>query len=120
MYKVTIYQDENGRSEIEEYIKSLSIKEDKTSKIKYSKIIAYIRLLKEEGIKIGQPYVKYIMDDIWELRPLRDRILFAYYKNNEFILLSFFMKKTQKTPLKEITKAKKLLKEFKKRRDNNE
>ena len=120
MYKIIIYQDKNGRSEIEEYIKGLSIKEDKASKMKYSKIIAYIRLLREEGIKIGQPYVKYIMDDIWELRPLRDRILFAYCKDKEFVLLSVFMKKTQKTPLKEITKAKKLLKEFKKRRGNNE
>lgn len=95
MYKIIIYQDKNGRSEIEEYIKGLSIKEDKASKIKYSKIIAYIRLL-------------------------RDRILFAYCKDKEFVLLSVFMKKTQKTPLKEITKAKKLLKEFKKRRGNNE
>lgn len=120
MYNIIIYQDRNGRSEIEEYIENLSVKNDKTSKIKYSKIIAYIRLLREEGLRIGQPYVKYIMDDIWELRSLRDRILFASYKDNEFVLLSVFMKRTQKTPSREIIKAKKLLKEFIKRREDDE
>lgn len=37
MYEIKIYQDQNGRSEIEEYLKSLSIRKDKTSRIKYSK-----------------------------------------------------------------------------------
>lgn len=115
MYEIKIYQDQNGRSEIEEYLKSLSIRKDKTSRIKYSKIIAYIRLLKQEGTRIGKPYVKHLMDDIWELRPLRDRILFAYYKDKEFVLLSVFIKRTQKTPRNEIIKAKKLLKDFLKR-----
>jgi len=56
--------------------------------------------------------VKYIEDDIWELRPLRDRILFAYYDKNKFILLSIFMKTTRKTPKIELEKAKKLLKDW--------
>ena len=38
--------------------------------------------------------------------------LFAYWDNNKFILLSIFMKKTQKTPKKEIEKAKRYLKEY--------
>ena len=59
--------------------------------------------------------IKHLEDEIWELRPLRDRILFAYWENNKFILLNIFMKKTQKTPKKEIEKAKKYLKEFMKR-----
>ena len=109
MYEIKIYQDQNGRSEIEEYLKSLSIRKDKTSRIKYSKIIAYIRLLKQEGTRIGKPYVKHLMDDIWELRPLRDRILFAYVKDNTFLLLTYFIKKTQKTPAREIERAKKML-----------
>lgn len=61
--------------------------------------------------------MKYIDNDIWELRPLRDRILFAYFENNSFILLNMFMKKTRKTPQKEIDKAKRLLKDW---RDRNE
>lgn len=65
-----------------------------------------------QGCKIGEPYIKHLEDEIWELRPLRDRILFAYFDNNEFILLSIFMKKTQKTPKSEIQKAKRILKDY--------
>ena len=90
-------------------------KNDKDSKIKFNKIIAYIRLLKKHGLLLGTPYIKHLDSDIWELRPLRDRILFAYWDNNKFILLSYFMKQTQKTPPKEIEKAKRLLKDYKNR-----
>lgn len=41
-----------------------------------------------------------IKNEIWELRPLRDRILFASWSNNKFILLSVFMKQTQKNTKK--------------------
>ena len=115
MYNIEIYEDKNGRSEVVEYIKSLQKKNDKDSKIKFNKIIAYIRLLREHGLSLGTPYIKHLDTEIWELRPLRDRILFAYWDNNKFILLSHFMKQTQKTPPREIEKAKKLLKDYKNR-----
>ena len=90
-------------------------KNDKDSKIKFNKIVAYIRLLREHGLSLGTPYIKHLDSEIWELRPLRDRILFAYWDNNKFILLSYFMKQTQKTPSREIEKAKRLLKDYKNR-----
>ena len=64
------------------------------SKIKFNKIIEYIRMLKEEGLFLGEPYIKHIDNEIWELRALRDRILFASHIDNKFILLTIFMKKT--------------------------
>ena len=77
-----------------------------------SKITAYLDLLSEKGLSLGEPYIKHLEDNIWELRPLRDRILFAYLDNNNFILLNYFMKKTQKTPLKEIESAKRNLEKY--------
>ena len=117
MYDIIIYEDKNGKSEIQEYMQQLSIRKDKDSKIKYSKIIAYIRMLKQNGLNIGEPYIKHISENIWELRPIRDRILFASWYNNRFILLNVFMKETQKTPQREIEKAKRLLEDYKKRSD---
>ena len=115
MYEILIYEDNQGRSEIKEYIQSLKNKKSKEDRIKFNKIIAYIRILKQNGLSIGEPYIKHIQNNIWELRPLRDRILFAYFDNNKFILLTVFMKETRKTPRNEIKKAEKYLKEYIKR-----
>lgn len=116
MFNITIYEDKNGNSDIKEYIKKLHMRNDKDSRIKYNKTISYIRMLKQFGIMLGEPYIKHIDGELWELRPLRDRILFAYLKDNEFVLLSIFIKKTQKIPQREVDKAMKLLKEYKRRR----
>lgn len=80
-----------------------------------NKIIAYMRRLKERGLSLGENYIKHIDKQIWELRPLKDRILFGYIENNEFIILSYFTKQTQKTPKREIQKAKKYLEDHKRR-----
>lgn len=80
----------------------------------------YIDLLSECGLSLTEPYIKKLDGEIWELRPLRDRILFASWCNNNFILLHIFMKQTQKTPRREIEKAKRFLEDYKKRSDINE
>lgn len=115
MYSIKIYEDKYGKSEIKDYIRSLQQNQSKDSKIKFNKIISYMRLLSENGLSIGELYIKYLNNEIWELRPLKDRILFTYWNNNRFILLSIFAKKTQKTPRNEIEKAKRLLKDYRER-----
>ena len=66
-----------------------------------------------EGTNAGEPYVKHLEGEIWELRPLRDRILFAAWDGKNYILLHHFMKKTQKTPHREIEQAKANLADWK-------
>lgn len=119
MYEIVLYKDRNNKCELEEYFIKLQNKKNKDSRIKINKIIAYINMLSKYGTSIGEPYIKYIKDNIWELRPLRDRILFTYWDNNKFILLNVFTKSTQKTPKKEIEKAKRNLKDFMKRSRND-
>jgi phage-related protein len=109
LYKIYFYQDKNGKQPLLEYIKKLSSKNDKDSRIKINKTRSYIKMLSEYGTSIGEPYIKRIDGEIWELRPIRDRILFVSWVNNSFVLLHVFIKKTQKTPVKEIEKAKKEL-----------
>lgn len=120
MYEIIFYEDKNGKSEIQNYLERLSKKKDKDSRIKFNKIISYIDLLSNKGIEIGEPYIKHINNNIWELRPVRDRILFTYWDNNKFILLSIFMKQTQKIPKSEIEKAIRNLENFKKRRNRKD
>lgn len=115
MHKIFFYKDKNGNEPIVEYIAELTSKKDKDSRIKLNKIRDYINILSEHGTKAGEPYIKHLDGELWELRPLRDRILFVSHINNSYILLHQFMKKTQKTPAREIEKAKQELADLKER-----
>lgn len=77
-------------------------------------------MLKQNGTRAGMPYIRHLNGDIWELRPLKDRILFFAYNGNDIILLSQFRKMTQKTPQREIKKANKLMKDYLERRKDDE
>lgn len=114
MYEVIFYKDKNGKEPIKEYLFVLK-KQAKTSKhaqIHIEKILIYIKALQDYGIKIGSPTIKHIDNKLWELRPLSNRIFFFYWQNNTFVLLHHFIKKSQKTPKREINKAKQNLKTF--------
>ena len=106
MYNIYFYQDKNGHQPVLEYIQNLKKRNNKDSRIKLNKINDYITILVRFGTRAEEPYIKHIDGEIWELRPLRDRILFVAWHNGDFVLLHQFMKKTQKTPLREIQKAK--------------
>lgn len=115
MYKIAFYRDRSGKEPVFEYLKELSRKTDKDSRVKLNKIQDYIQVLSKYGTRAGKPYVKHLDGDIWELRPLRDRVLFAERVNDGFVLLHHFVKKTQKTPKREIDQAKRELADFKER-----
>ena len=114
MYEIIFYEDRDGKSEVADYIRDLRMKAEKNkhSRINFEKIVAYFDLLEEMGTRIGEPVTKHLDGEIWELRPLRNRILYAYYKDNKFVILHHFIKKTQKTPSREIQKAKNNLRDF--------
>ena len=107
MFEIIIYEDEYGHSEFEKYLNELAQEKEtnKDSRINYNKIIAYLDLLSEMGTRMGSPFTKHIKEEIWELRPLKNRILYAYYKDNSFVILHHFIKDTKKTPKREIEKA---------------
>lgn len=120
LHEIYFYKDKNGCEPVLEYIEKLAKKKDKDSRIKLSKINDYIQILKKYGTQAGKPFVKHIDGKIWELRPLRDRIFFVAWFNGSYILLHHFMKKTQETPMREISKAKKELADLMERSDDNE
>jgi phage-related protein len=106
------YRDRNGKEPVAEYLSRLAAKTDKGSRIKLTKIRDYIAYLEREGTLAGEPYVKHLDGDIWELRPIRDRILFASWIDGRFILLHCFTKSTQRTPRREIDQAKRNLADY--------
>lgn len=109
MHDIYFYKDRNGNEPVKEYLAELAAKKDKESRIKLNKIRDYMKTLSVYGTQAGEPYIKHLDGEIWELRPLRDRILFVAWVNGSYVLLHQFMKKTQKTPAREIEKAKREL-----------
>ena len=120
MYEVILYTDKNGNSKIADYLQLLNTKQDKDSRIKAKKIYDYIDYLSEMGPRAKEPYAKHLGGEIWELRPIRDRILYAALDGDCFLLLHIFMKKTQKTPPREIEQAKRNLSDYRKRSKDDE
>lgn len=120
MHEVYFYKDAKGCEPVLDYLRELSANHNKDSRIKLTKIQDYIKILGEYGTQAGEPFIKHIDGDIWELRPLRDRILFVAWVNGSYVLLHHFMKKTQKTPHREIEQARRELADLKERGFENE
>lgn len=122
MFEIIFYEDEHGYSDVKEFINYLRKKSatSKDARINFNKFVAYLDILEEMGTRVGAPITKHLDGDIWELRPLSNRILYAYYKDNTFLLLHHFKKQSQKTPPREIEKAKKELRDYMRRYNANE
>ncbi len=119
MFEIEYYEDERGNSEIRSFLLDLKEKSrsSKSARINFDKIVAYLDSLETLGTQVGYPVVRHLDGEIWELRPLSNRILFAYFKEGKIILLQHFVKKTQKTPRREIEKAKKKIDDYRRRYD---
>jgi phage-related protein len=120
VYSIKFYENEQGERPVRDYLKELGSKTDKDSRIKVNKIYDYIETLKEHGTRAGMPFVKHMDGDIWELRPFADRFFFFYWKDNQFVFLHYYHKKTNKTPPNELDQAKRNLKSFIERNGNND
>lgn len=105
MYNLEFYRDQNGHAPVLEYLQQYEKDSGKDSRINLRKIRSYMMILTEKGTYAGEPYIKHLEGPIWELRPLRNRILFAAWRGDGFILLHAFLKTTQRTPRREIERA---------------
>ena len=116
LYEIIFYVDRSGNNPVLEYIRKLRKNNSKDSRIKLNKINDYIQALSLYGTtELNENYVKHLDGEIWKLRPIRDRILFAGIVGGRYVLLHQFMKQTQKTPQREIDKAKRELADFQER-----
>ncbi len=110
-YKVYYYQNsQNNRIPVLEYIGKLSSKET-------AKVFKYIDFLRDNKGVLDEPYSRYIKDKIRELRVdfsrNKHRIFYITVIGKKIILLHSFLKKTAKTPKREINKALDNFKDYK-------
>lgn len=111
--KVTIYDAENGHNYAAEYLNDLYTSNRKLC----AKMLSVIQIFKLGCRRISDKYSKHLVDGIFELRAsvatneARELYFFAY-GSNEIVITNGLTKKTQKTPISSIEKAKSLRNEY--------
>ncbi len=103
MFTVEFYETESGDQPAKDFLLSLDVK-------MRAKMSDMISLLQDNGHGLREPYSKHISDGIFELRVRlgtdSGRVLYFFYKGRRIILTNGFIKKTRKTPAREIERAK--------------
>lgn len=119
MRNVILYEDRNGVKPVEEYLAELDASATNGARIRRTKIRAYIKVLRERGLPLSENLCKHMVDKIYELRPIGDRVFFAAWIDDTFVLLHCYRKQGQKTPPRELDRAKREFKDFVERWEKN-
>ena len=108
MYEIEFYETEDGKCPIWDFLEALRLKAptNKDARIQHEQASLYIELLQQNGTHMNAEITKHLDDGIWELRPGNNRVFYFFYQNDTYVLLHQFRKKSQKTPKREIEKAK--------------
>ena len=114
MFDVDYYEDENGKKPAEEFIDSLDVK-------MRAKVFGRLELLEKHGSELGMPFSRHLDDGVFELRTVVGnnitRILYFFVVGRRVILTHGFVKKTRKTPAREIDRAKKIREDWRRRNE---
>lgn len=104
-FTVIFYEEDNGVQPVRDFLLRM------TNHRMQAKTFAMLELLEEKGNALREPYTKHLEEGIFELRTQVKndalRTLFFYEENKIIVLAHIFMKKTRKTPRREIEVAKK-------------
>lgn len=110
MYEVEFYEDKRGSSPAYEFIMSLE------NRKLQAKVVGSLEVLSEKGNLLREPYSKHLCDGIFELRCKATtdivRLLYFFHKGRVIVVTNGFVKKSQKTPAKEIELAKRRRREY--------
>ncbi|MGI6221249.1 MAG: type II toxin-antitoxin system RelE/ParE family toxin [Coriobacteriales bacterium] len=105
MFEVILFEDATGTSPVSDFIVGLE------NRKLQAKIIGALEVLSEKGVALREPYSRHLGDGIFELRcgAAGDiaRLLYFYHKGKVIVVTNGFVKKTRKTPPREIRLAKK-------------
>ena len=108
-FEIIFYEKEDGTMPAQDFLDSLDEK-------MRAKMILTVDMLQKNGNSLREPYSKPLDDGIMELRAVVgtniSRVLYFFVIGQKVILTNGFIKKTQKTPKKEITLAKKYREDY--------
>lgn len=104
-WSIILYARENGRESVYKEIESFGQRD-------FVKVFKSIDLLRNYGKNLSQDRIKHVKGKLWELRIDRVRVFYFPYGNRQFIMLRAFMKKTERTPEREIKLAMRRLADY--------
>lgn len=101
--EIKFYEDQTGRVPVKEFLDGLDIK-------MRQKMLRSIQALQDMGISLRMPLSEALEDGIFELRAKSgtniSRVMYFFIIGNQAVLTHGFIKKTQKTPRRELQRAK--------------
>ena len=101
--EIKFYEDQTGRVPVKEFLDGLDIK-------MRQKMLRSIQALQDMGISLRMPLSESLEDGIFELRAKSgtniSRVMYFFIIGNRAVLTHGFIKKTQKTPRRELQRAK--------------
>lgn len=102
MHRIVFYTTVRGDSPVKDFLDGLDVKAR-------AKVVAFIKLLAQEGHGLRRPYTDTVRGKVRELRiPYRTnqyRVLYFFFLKDFIVLLHGFTKKTQRIPEREIKRA---------------
>ncbi len=111
-FEVIFYDKPDGTEPAKDFIISLP-------EAMNAKFLKILEILQKRGYNLREPFSKPLKDGIFELRAQVgndiSRVLYFFYVGKKVILTNGFIKKTQKTPQKEIDLALKYKNDYLKR-----
>lgn len=114
MFQIELYQTEDGRIPLDEFLEGLDAK-------LYAKILRDIDLLEVFGTALTMPQARHLDGALWELRTKFSsnisRIICFTQSQGRIILLSGFVKKSQRTPQGEVDRARRYMEDWKRRNE---
>jgi phage-related protein len=117
MFEIIFYEVSDEDKPVEYFLDSLEPK-------MRAKLIGILQILQEKGNELREPYTKHLNDGIFEVRAKVGsnitRTLFFFMVGKKIVLTNGFVKKSQKTPLREIEIAKERRADYLERVDENE
>lgn len=112
MYEIELYDTEDGRCPVQEFLDSLEPK-------MHAKALRTIDLLEANGPLLRDPHSGSMGDGLFELRTKQGsnitRVFYFFFVGQKAVLTNGFVKKTQKTPKAEIELAKKYKTDYERR-----
>jgi phage-related protein len=106
LFYLNYWRNPSGKAPVEQYIDGIDNKEEK------AELLSTLKGIQEYGTDAVGVEFRQIEGKLWELKIRTHRIFYVVLKGNEMVLLHAYLKKTPKTPLKEIHTAKQRLKQL--------